>query len=134
MAAQHVPLRPSRLKVLLAVGWVIVAVAVTGWTVEQPVDEPEAAGARHPVMAMAGSAQLAASQAVESVPDDSPLLTLLVVAAIGAAAAAVLTIRVVRPALRSGHAPVKLTPSQAVVGASAPRGRSTRRREGLAGH
>lgn len=134
MPGQHVPSRPSRLKVLLAVAWVITAVVVTGWTVERPADAAAPADAQHPVVALAGSARLAASQAVQSVPDDSPLLTLIVVGAIAAVAATVLAIRVGWPPSRSSDSTAKLTPSRAVVSAGAARGRSTRRRQGLAGH
>jgi hypothetical protein len=133
MPEQRVPLRPSRLKILLAVGWIVAAVAVTGWTVEQPADAPDPAGAHDPVAAIAGSARLAASQAVEAVPDDSPLLTLVVLAAIGAGSAIVLTIRVARTAVRSAQSQAKLAPSQAVAHAGA-RARSSRHRAGLAGH
>jgi hypothetical protein len=121
MTSQQPPSSPSRAKIALAVAWVLAALAISGWSVDGSGDEDRQAAA-----AIAGAARVAELSGELAVAEDSPVLTLGVIASAAAAIALVLGARVVVSTLAKGHPPTRLAPSHAQVPASS--GRVTRRR------
>jgi hypothetical protein len=123
MTSQHAPSSPSRAKIALAVGWVLAALAVGGWSVE-----PSSDGDRQPPVPIAGAARTGVAQLTGELPvtEESPALTFGVIVSAAGATALVLGGRIVISALAKARPPTRLAPSHAHVPASSER--VTRRR------
>jgi hypothetical protein len=97
------------------VGWVLAALAVGGWSVEPSSDRD-----RKPPVPIADAARTGVAQLTDelAVTEESPALTLGVVASAAAVTALVLGARIVVSALAKAHPPTRLAPSHAHVPAS----------------